>query len=63
MARNGFEQHWEGIPGAMTNPFDNPNDSDTFAPLDADSTVEALTEAIVFDDDNWIRNLGVAGSL
>ncbi|MFC8042573.1 hypothetical protein [Nocardia sp. NPDC057353] len=46
----------------MTNPFDDPNEPELFAPLDADDNIEALTEAIVFDDDNWIRNLGVAGS-
>lgn len=46
----------------MTNPFDDPNEAELFAPIDADDSIEALTEAIVFDDDNWIRNLGVAGA-
>ena len=46
----------------MTNPFEDPNEAPLFAPADADDTAEALTEAMILSDDNWVRVLGIEGA-
>ncbi|WP_405182394.1 hypothetical protein OG225_15910 [Nocardia sp. NBC_01377] len=46
----------------MTNPLEDPNEFPLFAPLDADDMAEALAEAIIADDDNWIRVFGIEDS-